>query len=121
VDREHVLEWLRSLSPPELADLLYEVWADWPRSPADYYGGGHMPNGDPRYALAEIGFYDGWAENVERPRCEAQFVARDAAGEMPPPGFELWESGECPLCHAFLTSWSKQARCPICGTECGLT
>ena len=121
MDRDRVIDWLRSLTMPQLADLLYETWADWPRSPADYYGEGHMPNGEPRFALAEVGFYDGWLENHEPPCFGAQFVARDAEGTTPPPGSDLLQSGQCPICGASLTSWSHRARCPICGAECGLT
>jgi hypothetical protein len=66
VDRAAVIRWLRTLSPAEFAELIYDVWADWPRSPSDYYEGHHMPNGASRYALADVGFYDGWGPKKGR-------------------------------------------------------
>lgn len=121
MDRNEVIRWMRMLSPAEFAELVYDAWADWPRSPSDYYESEHRPTGAARYALAEVGFYDGWATNIEPARCEAQFVARDADGRTPFAGAGTWESGSCPRCHADLVCWSKDARCPICGAECGLT
>jgi hypothetical protein len=57
MDRNIVLNYLRSMSKGELADLLYELWDDWPRHPNNYYDkANHMPIGETKLALAEVAF-----------------------------------------------------------------
>jgi hypothetical protein len=120
VERDEVIRWLQTLSPAALADLLYDVWGDWPRAPADYYDENHMPTGLSRLVMAEVGFWDGWLENHEPPRCEINLIARASAGK-PYLGADNLQSGECPRCESSVACWAKNALCPVCGAGCYLT
>jgi hypothetical protein len=119
VERENVIRWLRILGPAELADLLYEVWGDWPRAPTDYYEPNHMPTGLSRFAVAEVRYWDGWLERQELPTCMISLVARSDEA-TPDSGAENLQSGEC-RCKARLVCWAKDAVCPGCGSSCYLT
>ena len=120
MEREVVITWLRTLGPAGLADLLYEVWDDWPRTPGDYYEPNHMPTGQSRHVMAEVSIFDGWLENREPPRCNIAIVSRAAEGK-PFAGAENLQSGECPQCKARVICWAKDADCPACGASCFLT
>ena len=124
MNKEHILQYLRALSPAELSELLYDVWNDWPRQPEDYYEQErHMPTGESRFVIAEVNYFDGWLEHDTSPQHGVSFVARPPQGYPIPPEErkELLQSGTCQQCRARLTCWSKDAICPVCGASAYLT
>jgi hypothetical protein len=127
MERTDFIAWAKQLTNGELAALFYEILADFPRSPNDYYHGeaikDQVPSGEAKLVIAEAGYFAGFGSEPAGHGMQVLALPADYNSLASPPFIlspedsEPMQAGSCKKCGVAFSSWSKLCQCPICGTE----
>ena len=101
-DRREALHYLTTLNDKQFAELFYEAVAGRNTSDSRRWGG--------HFVLAD-------AEKVDGEPWAVDFIALSADAAVWGDDAPICQSGTCTGCGSPVRSWSKQARCPVCGAQ----